>query len=395
MKRPGLVFVAAVAVLAIAIFPAVSTSLSSSTMQKTRVFRTRTISLLAADGARAAVVTAGPIIDKVGRVSCYRVVTWDVPKRKWLRISTDVCPNSSPVNEILGLALAGERVAWLSGVGGNSLDLTVTVRNPGAKKSIRVSGLAENSNGAEGYPDGSYVGNLVGKGNLLVYNGWSVCSAVPVGGEDDLATCNEPAPGAEEILIYSNQSLLEVVGSKSVTIARAPDIQSAETSDIARISAQQSLAAVWVDAGRIAVQPQPGGNVTLFSTKGAVLKTIAVPDGAFAGTVLQGAQLLTLRNGNLELYSVVTGGLVKTIPAAPLSRLRDLYKGVAVYLSGRHIHVLRLSDRKQLTLTPPGKGFVDARIEAQGLYYAYNLAKGVDNGRIVFIPLPEVLKMLR
>jgi hypothetical protein len=357
------------------------------------VFKTQAISFLAADGSRAAVVSGEPV-NKTLRTWCYRVVVWNVATRKWTKISSGVCPHSSAVNEILGLALAGKRVAWLGGVGGNRLDLGVTVRDLGTRKNIGVSGFAESSNGAEGYPDGGYIGNLVGKGNSLVFSEWNVCSAVPEGAEDDLATCNQPAPGTKEILIYGDQKLVEVVGKTSTTIARAADAEGDWTSDIKTISAQESIpTAVWVDAGRIVVQPRSGGPLTIYSAKGAVLKTIAIPNGTSSGTVLQGSQLATLLDGNLKVYDVSSGALEKTIPLQATA-LRDLEKGIAVYLNGRSIHVLRLSDGKQFKLTLPGKGFVDAQIEASGLYYVYNLAKGASKGHIVFMPFATVLKKL-
>lgn len=391
MKRVRLALAVALAVGMVAAVAAASPS--SSPVKKTRVLKTRAISFLAADGSRAAVVTGEPI-NKTFGIWCYRVVVWNVATRKWTQINSGVCPNSSAVNGMLGLALAGKRVAWLSGVGGNSLDLGVTIRDLGTKKNVGVSGFASNSNGAEGYPDGTYVGNLVGKGSVLVFNHWSVCSAVPQGAEDDLATCDQPAPGAQEILIYSDQRLVKVVGKKSVTIVRAPDAEGVWTSDIKTISAQESIpAAVWIDAGRIVVQPHSGGAITIYSVKGVVLKTIAIPSGASSGTVLQGSQLVTLQDGNLEVYDVSSGTLRKTIPVEA-TVLRDLEKGIVVYLHGRSIHVLRLSDGKQFKLTPPGKGFVDAQIEAPGLYYVYNLAKGKGKGRIVFMPFATVLKKL-
>jgi hypothetical protein len=390
------VFLALAAALVVGIVPAAaSLSSSSSPVKKPGVFKTRAISFLAADGSRAAVVTDGPVAKKSFGTWCYRVVVWNVATRKWTRINPDVCPGSSAVNVILGLALAGKRVAWLEGVGGNSLELGVTARDLGAKKNVDISGFTSNSNGAEGYPDGGYVGNLVGKGNALAFSYWSVCTAIPEGAVDDIASCNQPAPGARDILIYSDQWLVGVVGKKSTTIAQAPDSEGDWTSNLETIFTHDSIpTAVWVDAGRIVAQPNSGGPITIYSAKGTVLKTIAVPNGASSGTVLQGSQLATLSNGHLYVYDVSSGALKKTIPLQATA-LRDLQKGIAVYLNGRSIHVLRLSDGKQFKLTLPGKGFVDAQIEAPGLYYVYNLAKGTSKGHIVFVPFATVLKKLR
>ncbi|MGD0272631.1 MAG: hypothetical protein ABSB96_02725 [Gaiellaceae bacterium] len=367
---------------------------ASSSAKATSILSERgVITEISADGSRVAAVEGATN-------ACFKIVAWNTATKKTVRFNTGVnCPaDEGAMNEVPGIALAGTRVAWIEGVGGNDLELSVHSRVLGARKSAMVSAFTSNGNGAGEQPDGGYVENVVGHGGLLVYNSWSVCSAVPAGesAEDSLATCAQPAPADKEILIYSDQQLEKVVGNRSVVIRSAPDAQAPYSYNVGRITAQQTLAAVAVDAGRVAVQA-PSGAVTLLSATGVVLKQIAVPAGTFSGTALQGSQLVTLRNGSLEVYNVASGSLTKTIPLAAGSSkpvLRDLKDGLAVYVRGLAVHVVRLSNGKNLTITVPGAGPVDAQIESTGLYYSYNLPKATNQGRIVFLPFADLLTKL-
>jgi hypothetical protein len=332
---------------------------------------------IAADGARVAF----PLVGDENNI-CDRVVVWNPTKRTNTRIKTSVnCETASVVNDVPEIALAGKRVAWLEASGGNDLDLTLRSRVLGSGKTVTITG-ASNGNGAAEDSSGGYVGNLFGNGNLLVFNSWSECTAIPVGWVGG-QTCPNPAPGDQEITNLTDQELLKVVGGKEVEIASAPDAQASGLGTMA-------LTVVAVDAGRIVTQ-QPDGSVTLYSTSGGVLQHIAVPTGKFSGFALQGSQLVTLRNGNLELYSVNSSALVKTIPLAagsPAPVLRDLQSGLAVYVRGLKVHVVRLSNGRDLTIRATGGAPVDAQIDTSGLFYSYNW------GCVVFVPFATVLKRL-
>jgi hypothetical protein len=354
---------------------------ASTSPAKKPVLRTKGYVVhIAADGPRVAVAT-----EFSKENTCDRVVVWNPVKRTNAQIITRVNCESGGVNNIPEIALAGKRVAWLEAQGGNSLELTLLSRVLGYGKTVTIA-YATNGNGAEMQPDGDYVGDLAGDENLLAYNAWHVCTAVPVGGEDDLATCTEPASGDHEVLDFNKQRLRRVVNGKSVAIVSAPDIEASGLNTM-------SLTIVAVDAGRIATQ-QPDGSVTIYSATGSVLKKIAVPTGKFSGFALQGSQLATVRDGKLELYDVDSGTLAKTIPLAAGSVLRDLQNGLAVFTHSRKIYVLRLSDGKKLTFSPPGKGSVDAQIESSGLFYSYNYKGGRSPGRVVFVPFVTLLNKL-
>jgi hypothetical protein len=365
---------------------------ASTSSAKNRVLRTKGfVAHIAADGARVAVVTE---FSKENQ--CDRVVVWNPSKRTNTQFITRVNCESGGINAIPEIALAGKRVAWLEAQGGNSLELTLLSRVLGHGTTKTIDS-AYNGNGAEGSPDGSYLKNVLSDGALLAFNHWSVCTAYPAGSDVDPSEsqCEFPAPGTKTVLFYSAQKLLKVINGKRVKIASAPDVQAEGLKTM-------SLTVVAVNAGRIATQ-QPDGSVTIYSAAGGALKKISIPTGKFSGFALEGSQLATFRDDKLELYDVDSGALAKTIPLAAGSKLRDLQNGLIVYVSGRKIRVLRLSDGKKLTFSPPGKGAVDAQIERSGLFYSYNTRSeqylGRTNssespGRVVFVPFSTLVKKL-
>jgi hypothetical protein len=290
------------------------------------------------------------------------------------------------VNEVPEVAIAGKRIAWLEAVGGNNLDLTVKRHVLGGGATKIVSSFAENGYGAGETADGDWVGRLAGDKNLIAYDSWHVCTAYPAGSEVDGPHCERPAPGATTDYLLSDQKLLKVVGQSSVEIATEPDVRSDQFQT-------PSPAVVAVDTGRIAVQAETGA-VTLYSPAGDVQAQVPVPAGSFSGTALRLFRLATVRDGNLEYYHVVSGALLKSIPLEDGAVLRDLHNGLAVYLVGRTVHVLRVMNETEAVYSPPGQGTVDAQIEGSGLFYSYNFANKNKHGRIVFVPLAKVVRKL-
>ena len=72
-------------------------------------------------------------------------------------------------------------------------------------------------------------------------------------------------------------------------------------------------------------------------------------------------------------------------------RLADYQDGIAVYVAGRTVHLMRLSDRRDVTIRVPGVGPVHAQLEPSGLFYSYSPAGSLGRGRIAFVPLADVL----
>ena len=355
-----------------------------------RVLRTRQpVRLIAADGSRIAVATTTK-----KELICDRIVVWSPSEKTSPWFKTGACNDSSTGDDIQELALAGKTALWLETGGGNWRELGVYRHTLGAKKAKLISPTGSYSLSAyesENYGPYTFVGNLFGAGNLLVFDSWTACMEVPAGWSG--ATCPQSAPGDTPVLLYSRQKLLRVAKSSAVEIVSAPDTRSDAAGNESPDAAATIAAVVAVDAKHVAVQ-FPDDSVTIYSAGGAVVRSIPVPSGTFSGFALQGSQLVTIRNGKLELYSVSSGKLVKKISVPDGSQLDGLQKGLVVYVDYR-VHVLRLSDRKRATFSPPRADFVGARIAAAGLSYAYNNPSGHAPGRVVFVPFATVLKKLR
>ena len=387
----------------------------------TRILRTQQpVRHIAADGSRVAVATT---TDKLN--TCDRIIVWSPRKRSFVQFNPGThCDTAPTIDDIQELALAGKTVYWLDADGGMGISLQVLSHTLGTNKTEPVSPAAMYSLSAyksDDYGPFTFLGNLFGAGGLVVFNSWTACMEIPAG--ELGATCPKSAPSDGTVILYSDQKLLEVVNGTGVEIASAPDTQTSVPDvsyQLSPVASAVAPAVVAVDANRIAAQ-NADGSVVIYSASGAALQSIPIPSGKFSGFALQGSQLVTIRNGRLELYDVSSGKLVKTtrLPAGAL--LRGLQKGLAAYVTGpemkysnpafdtyvyRKVHVLRLSDGKGVTYSAPavnGKNLihlmpetssVDAQIEASGLFYSYTLVRGRSPGRVVFVPFAEVLKKL-
>ena len=162
-------------------------------------------------------------------------------------------------------------------------------------------------------------------------------------------------------------------------------------------SGEDAFEAVAADGGRVALQGIRDGSVIGVDAHGHRLTTGAITGSTAAGTAMQGTQVVTLHGTTMQVWDASSGHLngSVTLPAgagAPL--LRDVQNGVAVYLRGRAVHVVRLADSKQAAFVVPGRRVVDAQIEASGLFYAYDATRGSTRGRVVFVPWADVQKKL-
>lgn len=379
-------WLAIAALLAVGSLPAAASPSSGAS----RVLRTKQpVRLIAADGSRVAVATT---TEKEG--ICDRIVVWSPSQKTSPYFKTGACNDSSTGDDILELALAGKRVLWLETSGGIWREFGVASRTLGSKKTEGLSPTGAyplDAYESDDYGPFNFIGNLFGAGNLIVFNSWTSCMEIPASWSE--ATCPQSAPGDTPALLYSKQKVLKVVNGASVEIASAPDTQRDAAGNESPDAAAVIAAVVAADSKHVAVQ-FPDDSVTIYSAGGAVLRSIPIPSGKFSGFALQGSQLVTIRNGRLELYSVSSGKRVKTISLPGGSQLGGIEKGLVVYVAYR-VHVLRLSDRKDVTFSSPRADFVGAQIAAAGLFYAYNNPNGHASGRVVFVPFATVLKKLR
>jgi hypothetical protein len=131
-----------------------------------------------------------------------------------------------------------------------------------------------------------------------------------------------------------------------------------------------------------------------------------LPSGFFPGTIkaapLDGGALLVLtrsgtQNSLWALDTRVSDGRRSgpwTLPASRSLRLEDFQSGLAVYVVGRDIHLLRLAD-KDVRIRAPGTGPVRAQLEPAGLFYSYRPSASPRRGRVAFMPMAAVLSRFR
>ena len=74
------------------------------------------------------------------------------------------------------------------------------------------------------------------------------------------------------------------------------------------------------------------------------------------------------------------------------SALEDVHGDLLAYVVDTHVHVLDLSNGREVVVNTPGAtGPAHAAFGSGGLFYSYNLARGAPLGRILFVPLNKLL----
>jgi hypothetical protein len=337
---------------------------------------------LGADGRLASVWTG----------SCREgLLAWDPRRRSTVHIRDPKCRYETG---ILEQAIAGNRLAWVPWSGGLSSStwlLTATIARP--RSVIRLTRFAGRmSDGGLG----NSVGNVHGDGPLLVFNTWSKCLTEPQ--EPDLYPCPKGVPVRTPTVW--RESLWRIVGSRKRLV----------------LGGSNELAALSVAAGRILVQ-RADGSLELRRANGSLLRRFPFRPGQVRGATLDASELLVLYSARpppagrpatavtWRVYDPVSGALRHVLPAAPAvgraidptrvaelpsANVPDVERGLAVYVVGTTVHVLRLADGRERTFRPPASSRpwpppVLAQLEPSGLFYAYNV-RGRWKGRVRFVP---------
>jgi len=266
-------------------------------------------------------------------------------------IDGDDCGDAQEIDQ---LALAGGRVAWTYTEYTMSIhtsELVTTTLRSRRQKDIS----ADNDRN-------DYLGNLGGHGELLVFNRWK-----------------ELRSGR----VFRFQ-LWRITGHDAASarlIRSGPDAMKVAT----------------VDGRRVVIYTRDG-RIVILQASAARLTDFRVGRGA-SEFFLSGSELGLRRGRTIEIYDVTRGKRVGSRvlhrPSNPL-RLAGLRGSIAVYMAGIAIHVLRLSDGRDVVLRLPNEaGPADAALVPQGLYYSYNQAYSARPGRIGFIPIEKLLAHLR
>jgi hypothetical protein len=147
-----------------------------------------------------------------------------------------------------------------------------------------------------------------------------------------------------------------------------------------------------------------GPVVRVDSVTGEETGRFEYPRRAAHAARVYGTRVVVLRTGEIDVYSNARDTLrTWPLPAArshgddfcgsdlcPLATLRlaDLHGDLAVYVLGRELHVLRVTDGTDVVVRRPATGPVHAQLEAPGLSYSAG-------SRVFFIPRRELDRRLR
>jgi Tol biopolymer transport system component len=294
----------------------------------------RPVDALGADGTRA-VVAYGP------GASPGCIETWDARTTSIVRYNE--CGYQKP-------ALAGERVAlpeFEHALGTNSYGIglaTVDRPNP-----AWVTGLCPS--GSSQFCIRDPVGDVVGKGSLLVFDSWK--------GPEPY--CNEPCPPPKH-----DSRLFRVDNGAAVQIATSTG----------------ELTPLAIDSERILVDEGPD-RLAILDSAGGTLLTLAAP--GHGGARLEGSDLVVQTGLMLADYDANNGALLHAWPTAADATLEDVQDGTAVYVTPTRVHLLHLADGRDVEIDPHGRGPLHAQLEPAGLFYSYAVEDGVRPGRVGFV----------
>jgi len=125
------------------------------------------------------------------------------------------------------------------------------------------------------------------------------------------------------------------------------------------------------------------------------MRTFALDRRAVVGAALVGPRLVVLQRRRLVVLDVGTARRLAAWPvqigfgSGPV--LEGAAGDLAVYVVGAAIHVLRLSDGRDVVIdTPSATEPVFARLVPSGLFYAFNEAYAKRPGRLVFVANSEL-----
>jgi len=320
---------------------------------------------LAADGARVALSVDWSPID-CGHVSVWAPGTRIVHVGWQQPCSQDV--GAAPT--ITGvLALAGSRVAWIESGESPSTEtddlMSASTASPAKIVQLEDAEICLNCYNGD---QGTFLSDVYGDGRVLVYSTWMQCA--PTDAEHAPPDCNPNGEPWGQTTV-KDERLWRIEGSKRVLVRSGTGL----------------VAPTAVDAGRIVVLEVDGAVAVLRAKDGSLVDRLVLPPGQALSAQLSGSQLVVLTATALQAYDAATGAPEQTVPlgASPNRRLADFDKGIAVYVEGRTVHVLRLANQRRTSFKLPGKGRVVAQLEPSGLFTGYTLGSGTRPGRVAFL----------
>jgi TolB protein len=317
------------------------------------------VALLAASGPRVALVSP----ERVWAPSWLLtppLVLWDAERGRAARLALPACHQPESI------AVLDDRVAFDCPSGhAASFGRSIRVFPTAETRPFEVAGGVV----GDGLPPARLPGRVAGRSDLLVF------STYRVGGRDV-----PPEP----------QLWREDGGGKAV-VARGPD-------------AGEPAA---VDRGRIAVE-RKDGQIALLRRDGRLLGRI-VPGGPPPRRVkspgfseldrptvgLSGRDLVVLRTGRLLVYDTASFRLRRSLRVDRRAKFAGVSDGLAAYVVGADVHVLRLRDARSTTVRTTSRSAVEAAITSAGLFYVLHTRRVPRDEVASFRPNPASVVFVR
>jgi hypothetical protein len=328
---------------------------------KTRTAPSR-IESLAMDGSRVAYDVAGSYGSKT---RCNQVYVWNVRRNVAARVSgraTCLADNSSTGAGVRELALAGGRVAWIVNQGGNSESRNSLYVSSAARPREQLVASAFRTGDVSGNLTGNWLGGLVGSGSFLGLDHWATDSGGSV-----------------------TSAKLQKIGARLGDLAEGNGTMLAKSTD-----------------GRAVAILREDSTIAVYSTRGALLRTIAPVHGP-TEIAVRGDYLAALTTADtLEVYNVHSGRRLHIWRVAHGARSLDVSSGFAVYgapfPSGgytRVVHIRRLLGGRDRVLATTPPELTAVQLGPVGLAYAYSRIAANRPGAVVFVPISRVVRAAR
>jgi hypothetical protein len=311
---------------------------------------TRPVQRLVADGSAVAIGYQRPAPNQGSTVS----EIWRPQLRSVVRFR---------INGSIGFA--GERIVWMLGPSpGGGVDFwnvyTATLSEP------RIRRYDDTSAWQITRP----LSDPVGDSALLTLSSWGPCRI-----SMNPPCAREPKRNGELYLLGAERD-------------DAPYLNGVKTTRIASNSGL--LTAIGVDAERILVDHEDG-TYELRRSDGSVIRTFRLNAVVVRVVKLQGRELVVRTTSAVEVTNAENGEFLGRWPLPSTdARLEDVQDGIAVFLDGRTITLLRLSDGRTKEIDVPGIGQTLAQLEPSGLFYAYRVDDPKHQGRVRFMPFAQI-----
>jgi hypothetical protein len=321
------------------------------------------VTAIAADGGRTVFVVRL-------RNGCARVAVWTPPRAVTTLRDPRRCLRGdfSPREGTTEVALAGRRAAWVQTAGGNNEETTVWTATLTAPSPVLV---AFEVRGDEGV--GTAAGGVHGDGGLLVFSTSSRCEE-----RDDGAFSACPTGFA------TGDVHRETVWRLAASAGACPDLRPRPPRLCARVrTLAEEQSPLTADRGRIVVSRR-SGSLEVVDAAGRHVARFRFGPGIAGAPALHGNDLVVERRGALDVFDVARGEKTATWPLPAGARLQDLHGGVAAYVSGGWLHLLRIGDGARLRYARAST----AQLEGAGLTYA--------SGRtLLFVPRAQLPAQFR